>query len=87
VRPRWSPDASYVAYTRRGAETTTAAVRVEGQERQLGRVDGAVWGWLDTRTLAVPGPDSLRIQTIDGQTKYTHPAPRTLIYAWSRNPA
>jgi len=87
VRPRWSPDASCVAYMRRGAETATAAVRVEGQERQLGRVDGTVWGWLDTRTLAVPGPDSLRIKTIDGQTKYTHPAPRTLIYAWSRNPA
>lgn len=87
VRPNWSPDASYVAFTRRRAETSTAAVRVEGQTRALGPVDGAVWGWLDERTVVVPGPDSLRVTSIDGQTRSTYPAPATLIYAWSQNPA
>jgi hypothetical protein len=87
VRPRWSPSASYVAFTLRTGGSSTAAVRVEGQLRRFGPVDGAVWGWLDDRTLVVPGPDQLRVETLDGATRYTHPAPATLISAWSRTPA
>ena len=87
VRPRWSPSASHIAFTLRANGASTAAVRVEGQLRRLGPVDGGVWGWLDDRTLVVPGPDRLRVETLDGQTRYTPPAPATLIYAWSRTPA
>jgi Tol biopolymer transport system component len=87
VHPRWSPSASSVAFTLRTGGQPTAAVRVEGQLRQFGPVDGAVWGWLDDRTLVVPGPDQLRIETLDGQTEYTRPAPATLIYTWRRTPA
>ena len=60
---------------------------MEGQTRRFGPVDGAVWGWLDDRTLVVPGPDSLRVQTLGGQTRYAHPAPTALIHAWSHSPA
>jgi Tol biopolymer transport system component len=87
VHPRWSPSGSYVAFTRRSGGASSAAVRVEGQTRRFGPVDGAVWGWLDDRTLVVPGPDSLRVQTLGGRTRYAHPAPAALIYAWSRTPA
>jgi Tol biopolymer transport system component len=87
VHPRWSPSGGRVAFTLRGRSGTTAAVRVEGQTRRFGPVDGAVWGWLDDRTLVVPGPDSLRVETLDGQTRYTHPAPATLLHAWTRQPA
>jgi hypothetical protein len=80
--PRWSPSAARVAFTSGRGADATAATRVDGQTRRLGPVDGAVWGWLTDRTLVVPGPDSLRIRSIDGQTRYTHPAPRTLIHAW-----
>ena len=80
--PRWSPSASHVAFTSGTGADATAATRVEGQTRRLGPVDGAVWGWLTDRTVVVPGPDSLRVQSIDGGTQYTHPAPRTLIHAW-----
>jgi len=87
VHPRWSTEASHVAFTLRGEGEATAAVRVEGQTRRFGPVDGAVWGWLDDRTLVVPGPDSLRIETLDGQTRYTQPVPARLIHVWSREPA
>lgn len=82
VRPRWSPSGSRVAFTIRPNGRPRAAVRVKGQTRRLGPVDGAVWGWLDDRTLVIPGPDSLRIQSLSGTTRYTHPAPRSLIYVW-----
>jgi Tol biopolymer transport system component len=84
--PRWSPSASHVAFTSRRGGTASAAVRVEGQTRALGPVDEAVWGWLNDRTLVVPGPDSLRVTSLGGQIRYTHPAPATLIHAWS-NPS
>ena len=87
THPRWSPDGNYVAFTRgRGAEAQ-AAVRVEGQTRSLGAVDEAVWGWTGPRSVVVPGPDSLRIQSLRGTTRYIHPAPATLIHAWSRSPS
>ncbi len=86
TNPRWSSAASHVAFTLRRPSGSKAAVRVEGQTRRFGPVEGAVWGWLDDRTIVVPGPDSLRIQSIGGQTRYTHPAPAALIYAWSRKP-
>lgn len=86
VHPRWSPLGSRVAFTIRSTGRARAAVRVKGKTRRLGPVDGAVWGWLDDRTLVVPGPDSLRIQSLSGTTRYTHPAPRSLIYVW-RSPA
>jgi Tol biopolymer transport system component len=87
VHPRWSPSGSYVAFTLRRDGSAAAAVRMEGQTRRFGPVDGAVWGWLDDRTLVVPGPDSLRVQTLGGQTRYAHPAPTALLHAWSRSPA
>ena len=87
LHPRWSPSANYVAFTVRQGGTATAAVRVEGQTRRFGPVDEAVWGWLGERTLVVPGPDSLRVETLGGQTRYSHPAPATLIHAWRRPPA
>jgi hypothetical protein len=86
LHPRWSPSAGTVAFTARRGDSPSAAVRVDGQTRLLGPVDGAVWGWLDNRTLVVPGPDSLRVTSLNGQTRYTHPAPATLIHAWSRSP-
>ncbi len=87
LHPRWSPSGSYVAFTMRTDGRTTAATRVEGQTRQFGPVDGAVWGWLDDRTLIVPGPDSLRVHALDGSSQYTQPAPASLIHVWSREPA
>jgi len=85
--PRWSPSASYVAFSARTGPGLVAAVRVEGQTRRLGPVNGAVWGWLDDRTLVVPGPDSLRVQSLTGATRYAHPAPTALLHAWRRDPA
>ena len=85
THPRWSPSGSYLAFTLQGGGTATAAVRVDGQTRRLGPVDGAVWGWLDERSVVVPGPDSLRVQTLNGGTRYSHPAPGALIHAWSRD--
>jgi hypothetical protein len=85
--PRWSPSASYVAFSAQTGRGSVAAVRVEGQTRRLGPVDRAVWGWLDDRTLVVPGPDSLRVQSLTGETRYARPAPATLIHAWRRDPA
>lgn len=83
VRPRWSPSGSRVAFTLRTSEGTRAAVRVKGSTRHLGAVDGAVWGWLGERAVVVPGPDSVRIQRLNGTTRYTHPAPGTLIHVWA----
>jgi len=87
LHPRWSPSGSYVAFTARTDRRSVAAVRVEGQTRRFGPVAEAVWGWFDDRTLVVPGPDSLRLQSLDGGTRYTHPAPTTLLHVWSRDPA
>jgi dipeptidyl aminopeptidase/acylaminoacyl peptidase len=87
LHPRWSPSASYVAFTARTDRRSVAAVRVEGQTRRFGPVDGAVWGWLDDRTLVVPGPDSLRVQSLTGETRYARPTPATLLHVWSRDPA
>jgi Tol biopolymer transport system component len=85
--PRWSPQGTHVAFTRGTGPDATAATRVEGQTRTLGPVDGAVWGWLDDRTVVVPGPDSLRIQSLGGATRHTRPAPATLVHVWRRDPA
>jgi Tol biopolymer transport system component len=86
THPRWSPSGDYLAFTVQDGGTALAAVRTEGQTRRLGAVDGAVWGWLDERSVVVPGPDSLRIRTLDGSTRYTHPAPDALIHAWTPDP-
>lgn len=87
MHPRWSPDGTYVAFTQGRGADAQAAVRIEGQTRTLGPVDGAVWGWTDDQTVVVPGPDSVRAQSIDGTTRYAHPAPATLIHAWERSPS
>ncbi len=84
VHPRWSPSGTRVAFTLRGNASPQAAVRVKGQTRRLGRVDGSVWGWLDDRSVVVPGPDSLRVKTLSGTTRYAHPAPQTLLHVWRR---
>jgi dipeptidyl aminopeptidase/acylaminoacyl peptidase len=80
--PRWSPSSSYVAFTSGTGPDATATLRVEGQTRRLGPVDGAVWGWLDDQTLVIPGPDRLRVQTLDNTTRYALPAPAALVHAW-----
>ncbi len=82
VHPRWSPSGRRVAFTLRTREGSYGAVRVKGQTRRLGFVDGAVWGWLDDRSVVVPGPDSVRVQTLNGTTRFTHPAPATLLHVW-----
>ena len=87
LHPRWSPSGSYVAFTRRTGRGPVAAVRVEGQTRRVGPVDDSVWGWLDDRTVVVPGPDSLRLQSLTGQTRYARPAPAALLHVWRRDPA
>lgn len=85
--PRWSPSATHIAYTSHSSAQSRATVRVDGHTRRLGPVDGPVWGWMDDRTLVVPGPDSLRIQSLEGETRYTHPAPTSLLDVWSREPS
>ena len=84
VHPRWSPSGNRLAFTLRAGTPPQATVRVQGQTRRLGPVDGAVWGWLDDRSVVVPGPDSVRIQSLTGTTRYAHPAPETLLHAWRR---
>jgi Tol biopolymer transport system component len=82
LHPRWSPSGDRLAFTLRTATSTYAAVRVQGQTRRLGRTRGPVWGWLDERAVVVPGPDSVRVQTLSGTTRFTHPTPSTLLYVW-----
>jgi len=82
VHPRWSPSGDRLAFTLRTGERVHAAVRVKGQTRRLGPVDGAVWGWLDERLVVVPGPDSVRVRTLNGTIRFAHPAPATLLHAW-----
>ncbi len=87
THPRWSTDGNYVAFTQGQGADAQAAVRVEGQTRTLGPVRGAVWGWTGPRSVVVPGPDSLRVQTPDGTTRHTHPAPAALLHAWDHSPS
>jgi hypothetical protein len=82
VHPRWSPSGDRIALTLRTGKGTYGAVRVKGQTRRLGLVDGAVWGWLDERSVVVPGPDSVRVQSLNGTTRFAHPAPATLLHVW-----
>ncbi len=84
VHPRWSPSGNRIAFTLRGDASSQAAVRVQGQTRRLGRVDGAVWGWLDDRSVVVPGPDSVRVKALNGTTRYARPTPQTLLHVWRR---
>ena len=84
VHPRWSPSGNHLAFTLRAGSPAQAAVRVQGQTRRLGPVDGTVWGWLDDRSVVVPGPDSVRVQSLTGTTRYAHPTPETLLHAWRR---
>lgn len=84
VHPRWSPSGTHLAFTQRGAGQATAAVRIEGQTRPLAPVSGSVWGWLNEQSVVVPGPDTLRIQTLNGETRYALPTPPTLIHVWSQ---
>lgn len=87
VHPRWSPAGSRLAFTLRTDGETYAAVRVKGQTRRLGRTRGPVWGWLDEQSVVVPGPDSVRIQTLNGTTRFAHPTPATLLHVWSQSPS
>lgn len=82
VHPRWSPSGTHVGFTLRTETESYAAVRIEGQTRRFGPVDGTVGPWLDDRSLVVSGPDRLRIHSLDGSTTYERPAPMTLIDAW-----
>lgn len=82
MHPRWSPSGTHLAFTLRTEGGPTAAVRVKGQTRRLGPVAGAPWGWLDDRSVVMPGPDSLRVKTLTGQTRYSLPAPATLLHVW-----
>lgn len=84
VHPRWSPSGNRIAFTLQTEDGARAAVRVKGQTRRLGPTTGPIWGWLDERSVVVPGPDSVRVQTLNGTTRYTHPTPAQLIYVWSR---
>jgi len=84
VHPRWSPSGTRLAFTLRTGEETYAAVRVKGQTRRLGQTRGPVWGWLDERSVVVPGPDSIRVKTLNGTTRFAHPSPATILYVWSR---
>lgn len=84
VHPIWSPSGTHLAFTQRKNGQNTAAVRVQGQTRPLGPVSDSVWGWLDERSVVVPGPDTLRIQTLNGETRYALPTPASLIHAWSQ---
>lgn len=84
VHPRWSPSGDRIAFTLRTDDAAYAAVRVKGQTRRLSRTQGPVWGWLDDRSVVVPGPDSVRVQTLNGTTRFTHPSPRTLLHVWRR---
>jgi len=87
VHPRWSPSGDRLAFTLRAGSSPQAAVRVQGQTRRLGPVDGAVWGWLDDRSVIVPGPDSVRVQSLTGTPRYVHPAPETLLHVWRHPPS
>lgn len=82
VHPRWSPSGDRVAFTVRTTGESHAAVRVKGRTQRLAPTDGPVWGWLDDQTVVVPGPDSLRVQTLSGTTRHRHPAPATLLHVW-----
>jgi len=82
VHPRWSPSGTRLAFALRTADGAYAAVRMKGQTRRLGQTRGPVWGWLDERSVVVPGPDSMRVQTLSGTTRFTHPTPGTLLYVW-----
>lgn len=84
AHPRWAPDGGRLAFTLRTAHGPVAATRVKGQTRRLGPVEQAVWGWLDDRTVVLPGPDSLRVRTVGGRTRYARRAPATLIHVWRR---
>lgn len=82
--PRWSPTGDRLAFTLRTADGPQAAVRIQGRTQRLGPVEGAAWGWLDNRSVVVSGPDSLRIQTLNGATRYTQPTPDALLHVWTR---
>jgi Tol biopolymer transport system component len=87
MHPRWSPSGSRLAFALRTDGGTYAAVRMQGQTRRLGRTQGSVWGWLDEQSVVVPGPDSVRVQSLTGTTRFTHPTPATLLHVWSRSPS
>lgn len=82
VHPQWSPSGTHLGFTLRTETKSYAAVRIEGQTRRFGPVDGTVGPWLDDRTFVVSGPDRLRIHSLDGSTTYERPSPTTLIDAW-----
>lgn len=87
VHPRWSPSGSRIAFTLQTDGAAYAAVRTQGQTQRLGRTQGPVWGWLDEQSVVVPGPDSVRIQTLNGTTRLTHPAPDELLHVWGQSPS
>lgn len=87
THPRWSPSGSRLAFTLRTGDKASAAVRMQGQTRRLGPTRGPVWGWLDEKSVVVPGPDSVRVQSLDGTTRFAHPTPATLLHVWRRPPS
>lgn len=87
VHPRWSPSGRHLAFTIRTETTAFAAVRIKGQTRRLAPTKGPVWGWLDEQSVVVPGPDSVRVQTLTGTTRLAYPTPATLLHVWTRSPS
>ncbi len=87
LHPRWSPSGRHLAFTHRTETEAFAAVRVKGQTRRLAPTKAPVWGWHDEQSVVVPGPDSVRVQTLNGTTRLTHPAPTTLLHVWTRPPS
>ena len=81
VQPRWSPSGTTVGFVHQSAQGRFAAARVQGQTRRFGRTAGPVH-WIDEQTLAVPGPDSLRVTSLTGNVVHTQPAPAAVIHAW-----
>lgn len=88
LHPRWSPEGDRVAYTVDRAAGRFAAVRDVGQTRVLGEVAGAIWGWVDARTLVVPGSDTTRVFEVDGGDPLTtYPASWSLLAVWRTAPS
>lgn len=81
THPRWSPDGTRVAFLLRRETGQQAAVRVAGQTQQLGEATGPIAGWAGSRHVVVPGPDSLRVKTLRGETVYAVPASVTYLHA------
>ena len=83
VHPRWSPSGSVLAFTQRADGASTAAVRVEGQTRQLGSTMGPIAGWIDDQTLVLHEASQLRVVDLNGNERYARPAPSAFVHGWA----